>query len=194
MSIAWRRGSSCALGGPFLHEITLVKQSTSYLSIAAEENHSNQALIDWGRDVLTKFFSVVGEDATIDPLRERFECHHSTSSTDTLQLVPYQRDQTPLAIDYDGLAELAWRRRSVRWYLDKPVPRDTIDRAVEVAKLSPSACNRQPFEFRVFDAPETVRKVSEIPLGTDRIPRTIFLVSSFWSATSAPISASEIDM
>ena len=32
--------------------------------------------------------------------------------------------------------------------------------------LSPSACNRQPFEFRIFDKPELVEQVSSMPMGT----------------------------
>ena len=41
-----------------------------------------------------------------------------------------------------------------------------IDQALEVAALSPSACNRQPFEFRIFDDPELVARVAAIPKGT----------------------------
>jgi nitroreductase len=55
-----------------------------------------------------------------------------------------------------------------------------IDRAIEVAAQSPSACNRQPFEFRVIDDPELVRAVSVIPMGTagyaDNIPVFVVLV------------------
>jgi nitroreductase len=41
-----------------------------------------------------------------------------------------------------------------------------IDKAVQIAAESPSACNRQPFEFRVFDDPELVQQVAEVPMGT----------------------------
>ena len=44
--------------------------------------------------------------------------------------------------------------------------RALIDRAVKVAGYSPSACNRQPFHFRIFDDPEEVQKVIKIPMGT----------------------------
>jgi len=37
---------------------------------------------------------------------------------------------------------------------------------VAVAALSPSACNLQPFEFRVFDKPELTEKVASIATGT----------------------------
>jgi nitroreductase len=73
---------------------------------------------------------------------------------------------SPLAITYDQLLRLAKRRRSCRWYLPQPVPREIIDRAIAVASESPSACNRQPFEFRIFDDPEDARRIGSIPLGT----------------------------
>ncbi len=137
-----------------------------YLALANSQDCRDRPLIQWARDVLGKYFDIVGEDARVDPVREKFVAHDSFAIDPTPLLVPYQRDQNPLRIDYEGLAELAWRRRSVRWYLDKPVPRDIIDRAIEVAKLSPSACNRQPFEFRVFDDPKLTQEVADIPGGT----------------------------
>lgn len=47
--------------------------------------------------------------------------------------------------------ELAARRRSVRAYEDRPVPRDAIERCLEAARLAPSACNSQPWQFIVVD-------------------------------------------
>jgi len=47
------------------------------------------------------------------------------------------------------------------------VPRELIDNAVRVALCSPSACNRQPFEFRVFDDPQLVKQIAALPMGTE---------------------------
>jgi hypothetical protein len=82
---------------------------------------------------------------------------------DGTRLAPYQRDlEKPLPVKYDALLELLHRRRSVRWFLPEPVPRDFIDRAVEAASLSPSACNRQPYQFRIFDDPQLVEAVADM--------------------------------
>src|SRR5690606_19543880 len=43
---------------------------------------------------------------------------------------------------------------------------ELIDRALEVAVQAPSACNRQPYHFRIFDTPERVREIASIPMGT----------------------------
>lgn len=81
--------------------------------------------------------------------------------------VPYARDLSrPPTVGYDDLLALSRRRRSVRWYLPKPVERETVDRAIEVAAQAPSACNRQPFEFRIVDDPALLAKVAAIPPGT----------------------------
>jgi len=64
------------------------------------------------------------------------------------------------------MRQLAMKRRSVRWYQqDRPVPREVIDKAVEVAVQSPSACNRQPYRFVVFDDPASVAQASRLPMG-----------------------------
>lgn len=55
--------------------------------------------------------------------------------------------------------ELAEKRYSVRSYLRKPVEREKIERCLEAARLAPSACNSQPWEFIVIDKPEMKEKV-----------------------------------
>ncbi len=43
--------------------------------------------------------------------------------------------------------EAAQERRSIRAYLDKPVPQDKLERILEAARLAPSAINREPWHF-----------------------------------------------
>ncbi|MCI5106405.1 MAG: nitroreductase [Pseudomonadales bacterium] len=53
-------------------------------------------------------------------------------------------------IDPDmGLIEAINTRRSVRGFLDKPVPRETMDRIFEIAQQAPSNCNVQPWKAYV---------------------------------------------
>jgi nitroreductase len=80
--------------------------------------------------------------------------------------VPYARGDAPLPVGYDDFAALCRRRRSVRWYRDQPVERELVDRALDAALQSPSACNRQSFQFRFFDEPDRVAKLAGIPAGT----------------------------
>src|SRR5690606_10309881 len=62
--------------------------------------------------------------------------------------------------------KLSQQRRSVRWYDQKPVPREITEKALKIALNSPSACNRQPFKFYIFDEPELAKKIGSIPMGT----------------------------
>ncbi|MDZ7633237.1 MAG: nitroreductase family protein [Bacteroidales bacterium] len=55
-------------------------------------------------------------------------------------------------------------RQSERRYLDKPVEKEKIERITEAGRLSPSACNGQPWRFIVVDEPglrQTVAAATE---------------------------------
>ena len=52
------------------------------------------------------------------------------------------------------LLDLVRQRRSIRQFLDRPVARDKIMMCLEAARLAPSACNAQPWQFIVVDGPE----------------------------------------
>jgi nitroreductase len=121
----------------------------------------------WAHDVLTAYFQVAGEHPRVAKARTLFGASAYPVSDALQAAAPYARDlSAPPPVGYEDLLELALRRRSVRWYLPKAVERQKIDAALEVAALSPSACNRQPFEFMVFDEPGDLARVSAIPPGT----------------------------
>lgn len=123
----------------------------------------------WAHDVLRAYFDVNASDPRVDAARREFERVMAGLGEEDRgeSLTPYARRlEGEAPVGYEALKELAVRRRSVRWYDQKPVPRELIDKAIDIAALSPSACNRQPFEFRVFDDPALVQKVASIPGGT----------------------------
>ena len=119
----------------------------------------------WAHDVLVQYFSVTASHPNLDRARASFEALE-TAPPESCQMAPYQRDLSQQPINYDAFFALTRKRRSVRWYLDKAVPREMIDKSITAAMQSPSACNRLPFEFRVFDDPELVQKVAGVPGGT----------------------------
>ena len=53
------------------------------------------------------------------------------------------------------------RRRTVRDFSDKPVPRDVIETALLAASTAPSGANLQPWHFVVVSAAETKKKIRE---------------------------------
>lgn len=55
----------------------------------------------------------------------------------------------------DALLEIMRTRRSIRRYLDKPVPREFMETILEAARWAPSAHNRQPWRFAIIERAET---------------------------------------
>ena len=53
------------------------------------------------------------------------------------------------------------KRKSIRAYEDKPVAREDLVKIVEAGRLTPSACNSQPWKFIVVDEPEAKAKVCD---------------------------------
>jgi nitroreductase len=53
------------------------------------------------------------------------------------------------------------RRRTVRDFSDRPVPRDIIETALKAANTAPSGANLQPWHFAVVSGPETKRKIRQ---------------------------------
>ena len=53
------------------------------------------------------------------------------------------------------------RRRTVREFSDRPVPRDIIEMALRAANTAPSGANLQPWHFAVVSGAETKRKIRE---------------------------------
>ena len=56
---------------------------------------------------------------------------------------------------------LAKTRQSVRGYQTRPVDREDVLKCLEAARLSPSACNSQPWKMVVADEPEQLAKLAE---------------------------------
>ena len=60
------------------------------------------------------------------------------------------------------------RRRTVRDFSDRPVPKDIIETALKVANTAPSGANLQPWHFAVVSGPETKRKIREAAEAEER--------------------------
>ena len=57
--------------------------------------------------------------------------------------------------------DLCTRRQSCRNFADKPVEHEKLLKCVEAARLAPSACNSQPWEFVVVENPEIVPEIAK---------------------------------
>jgi len=90
-----------------------------------------------------------------------------TPHATTRSSVPYRHADLPTySINFSELSLLFQRRRSVRWFLPKTVPKELIYQAVAAASQAPSACNRQPFRFDLLANPADAQKIAALAMGT----------------------------
>jgi len=66
-------------------------------------------------------------------------------------------DVKPLGMESDTLAKIVRERWSCRGFRPDPVPHDTIEQIVEIARATPSWCNTQPWHLHITEGVETER-------------------------------------
>jgi len=62
------------------------------------------------------------------------------------------------------IEEVIKKRASVRKYDSRPIRRNDIQFCLEAARLAPSACNAQPWEFIILDRPKLRSEVCDAML------------------------------
>lgn len=125
----------------------------------------------WATDVLNQYFASVENHPYVNKARASFL---KVAPTVSGTAVPYKRGVVQSSVSYEDLMALAYQRKSVRTFLEKPVPRELIDQAFEIASRAPSSCNRQPVHYRIYDKGPLFREMVQLPLGAaafaDNIP------------------------
>jgi len=122
----------------------------------------------WAHNVLTDYFAAVDTtNPVVADAHARFLATEVAFQPEIRTAKPFRRAEGIRSeVSYEELMRLAMQRRSVRWFKQQPVPRDLIDQALLVGRQGPTACNRLPYEFRIFDEPELVKKITGIPFGS----------------------------
>ncbi len=64
-------------------------------------------------------------------------------------------------IDGKKMLEIIVSRQSDRRYSDKPVEKEKLGRIIDAGRMSPSACNAQPWKFVVVTDPELLKRLAE---------------------------------
>jgi nitroreductase len=156
-----------------------ISETVAVYAKAVEQSTLCDAELKWATDVLTEYFAVVEDNAVIAKARAVFSGTQKSEVNPTS--IPYQHKELPTAtIDFSSLSSLFLRRRSVRWYQQKAVDPELIRRAVNIATLAPSACNRQPYRFDLLSKPADAAEIARCAMGTtgfaDNIPCLIVVV------------------
>jgi nitroreductase len=82
------------------------------------------------------------------------------------------------------------RRRTVRDFSDRPVPRDIIETALKVANTAPSGANLQPWHFAIVSGPETKKNIREAAEAEEREFYT-HRASEEWLAALKPLGTDD---
>ncbi len=104
--------------------------------------------------------------------------------------IPYQMNVRPEAEMLDrGLdfyQEMS-RRRSVRHFSSKPVPRACIELAIQTAASAPSGANRQPWRFVAVSDPAIKRQIREAAEAEERVSYEGGRMPPEWLEALAPL-------
>jgi nitroreductase len=139
---------------------------------------------NWIYSVLSSYFDVTAASTHPAIVRARGTFREAVTAVDPGAAESGPHPAIPLVptVKIDDLEALATGRRSVRWFTSESVSRDLVDRAIAIGAESPTACNRQPYRFEIFDDPISTAKVAAIPMGTDgyehQIPGLIVIVGN----------------
>lgn len=166
--------------------VDYIEETTQrYIQEASSLNLENDRELWWFRDILSLYFKSVESQPNVDQARSLFEEHEKASQAKERERnVPYLRNlREEPPVEYEALLELAKVRRSVRWFQKKMVPDELIHKAMEVALLSPSACNRIPYRFHIVTDLALAPAVSKVAWGTagfaDNIPAVAVVIGRF---------------
>lgn len=134
---------------------------------------------EWAMGILQQYFNTVTETETTKKAKAIFD---KIKKVEKIKLpVTYLAfTRTKSRISYDDFLQLTRQRRSVRYYEDRAVPRNLVEDAVGAALQSPSACNRQPFVYRIVDDPARILEAARLPNGSEvfaqNIKMMVFLI------------------
>jgi nitroreductase len=152
---------------------------TAYIQEVKREGHDKN-LLEWAGDVLALYFQTVKPEGVIAGEFNRFSKVHPNNNN-TFKKIPHLRlSGKEHVLDYDGFLRLCKQRVSTRTFEDKAVPKELLEKAFAAALTAPSACNRQAFEFRLFQKREEVDRLIKLPGGISgfdkEVPVLAFLI------------------
>ncbi len=111
---------------------------------------------------------------------------HPTIPLDRYREYPLDEMRARLKDFYEDID----RRRTVREFSDRPVPRDIIETALKAANTAPSGANLQPWHFVVVSGPGAKKKIREAAEVEER-EFYEHRASEEWLAALAPLGTDE---
>ena len=175
--------------------LNYIEETLDFFKIGINQDsidHKFESELQWSNDVLKSYFSSIEHNSKTTNLQKVYEQLSARLKNKNSQTnkIPYSYSQLEESnISFDNLEKFFLRRRSVRFYEQKKVERNKIQKAITLAASSPSACNRIPYRYAIFDDPALIAKVASLPFGTtgysNNIPCIIGIIGDFSNYFSA---------
>ena len=150
-----------------------IGETVQHYVAAVQAGRVDVAELQWAENILSEYFACSVNEPKLEPWHRLYTSARPTNSDlvpgndPSLRFAPYPHRLLPdCPVPYDDLLTLLKRRRSVRWFKQQAVPGDLVAKAVQAASLAPSACNRQPFWFELFNDPRDAQEVTQLALGS----------------------------
>ena len=143
-----------------------VQQTVEILFALKDKSSIDDSTEKWAVSVLSEYFKATDSSNFVIKKAFTLFSQYTLDKEEDYKYYPYPiSERHDSAIDFDALLDLSLKRRSVRYFENKKVNSETISKVFEIAKLAPSACNRQAFRYLYFNEPNVVNRLSKIPGG-----------------------------
>ena len=118
----------------------------------------------WGNNILSEYFQLTKSDdkkyANAKKLYENINIKILESN-----YLPYRMEKTT-TISYENFKEMNLLRKSTRWFNNMEVEKEKLLKALDIARLAPSGCNRQPYRYVVTNDLTKAKILANISGGT----------------------------
>lgn len=109
----------------------------------------------------------------IEALKGELQQFLALNKEDTRFATPYHNAEIGDIASFDHFKKLALARRSVRDYIDREISHDDLSNAIQLAQLSPSACNRQPCRVHIYTQKHAIEQLLALQNGNRGFGQTI---------------------
>ena len=157
----------------------------NFIGLISDEYYEKKFQNDlfYAQQILEEYFSIVKQTDLIVKLKNKFEKSiiNKTESTDNLRPYKFQKISNIPLINYSQFQSLVKRRRSIRYYQNIEVKNSEIEKAIMLAKFSPSPCNRYSVRYHCISDKKLIKQVGSIVGGArsfiDNVPKLLAITS-----------------
>ena len=129
--------------------LRFILETVNSFSVLDKKELLNVSEYNWAFEVLTEYFKLVKSNHI--NYKKAYEIFNKVKpyavQNGQQKKIPFIIGNNKSNLTYEDFLQLNQSRKSVRWFKEKIVPKVIIDKALEIASLTPSSCNRLPYRY-----------------------------------------------